>query len=212
MSETERTVIGACQKLEEGKNGWYTVLIDVAGKQYPVKAQTKITHLLDEARRIRDAGLIATWTIKDQPQFNEDGTEKINPNSGKQYVNHYLNSVEEGVQQATQTTPAGTQPVADAKHDALAYADEKRVISRQTCLKQASWVVAAMIANGMDIDQRGPAMEVIAQASQYEIWVYRDIDPLPSSEGGATGASERTGHSESAPPSDEYIPEDDVPF
>ena len=62
---TDVTYVGTVSTLEEKKGGWYAVHIAVPGKQYPVKADTKLEPLLKSVREIRDAGLVATCTVSE---------------------------------------------------------------------------------------------------------------------------------------------------
>lgn len=95
--------VGTVSALVEKKNGWYSVEIAVAGKQYPVKADTKLEPLLKQVREIRDAGLVATFTV------SESDSENINPNTGRPYTERRLEKVEPGAQNQTDAnaSPSG---------------------------------------------------------------------------------------------------------
>jgi hypothetical protein len=109
--------------------------------------------------------------------------------------------------------PLGTAPVATAgpaatpsagpqpHHEVMHFADKDRVISRLSCLSTAAKVLDA-IASEQIAD---PGLEVIELAGRFELWTYRDIDPLPSAEG---GRSSPAAPSEETPPD----PGDDIPF
>lgn len=153
---------GTCSSLEEGKNGWFHIKIAVPGKQYPVKADTKLEHLINDARTVRDSGQVATWTCK------EWDSENINPNSGKPYKERRLEKVEIGA-------PAGgTQTAPEPKHEPMHFADKDRVVARLALLK-----VAATIVTAIDEEPEDMTKTVMGQAQRMEAWVYRDIDPVP---------------------------------
>lgn len=167
--------IGTCSALVEKKGGWYQIQIAVPGKQYPIKADTKLEHLINDAREVRDSGAVATWTV------SESESENINPNSGKPYIERRLEKVELGAQTPAGGTPA--QPPPEAHHEAIHFADKDRAISRMACLKAAAQVWHGAIANpnlgeavesGLDI-----GLEVMTLAGRFEKWIYRDIDPVP---------------------------------
>lgn len=82
---------GTVAALVEKKAGWFSVEIAVPGKQYPVKADTKLENLLKQAREIRDAGSVATFTVR------ESESENINEKTGKPYIERRLQKVEVGV-------------------------------------------------------------------------------------------------------------------
>ena len=86
------TYVGTVQALVEKKAGWHTVEISVPGKQYPVKADTKLEPLLKQVREIRDNDLVATFTV------SETESENINPNNNKPYIERRLQKVEAGAQ------------------------------------------------------------------------------------------------------------------
>lgn len=104
------TYVGTVQALVEKKSGWHTVEIAVPGKQYPVKADTKLEPLLKQVREVRDADLVATFTV------SETESENINPNTSRPYTERRLQKVEPGVaehaqsgQNATGSPTSGTQ-------------------------------------------------------------------------------------------------------
>ena len=88
------TYVGTVQALVEKKAGWHTVEISVPGKQYPVKADTKLEPLLKQAREVRDGGLVATFTV------SETESENINPKNGLPYIERRLQKVELGAENA----------------------------------------------------------------------------------------------------------------
>jgi hypothetical protein len=186
MSDT-LTLVGTLQTIEEKPSGWSTIKVAVAGKQYPVRLDTKLPALIQAARDTK--GAVATWHYKEQT------SEKINPNSGQPFVNRYFEKVELGANVASDGTPA-PEPV----HGALPYADEKRTITRQACLK-----AAAQIYQGVGADERVDApLEVMRAAQRFEQWVYRGLDPTPFSDAPEPGPA----------PKPETVPDDmaHIPF
>jgi len=87
---TDVPYVGTVHSLVEKKDGWFSVEIAVAGKQWPVKADTKLESLLKQVREIRDADLTATFTV------SESESKNINPKSGKPYTERRLEKVEVG--------------------------------------------------------------------------------------------------------------------
>lgn len=84
----EKTEVGKLGGIEEKDNGWFELKIEVDNLKYPVRVATKRESIVQEARELR--GQICTWTFKEQE------SEKVNPNSGKPYINRYLESIKEG--------------------------------------------------------------------------------------------------------------------
>lgn len=162
--------VGTVQALVEKKQGWHTVEINVPGKQYPVKADTKLEPLLKLVREIRDGDLVATFTV------SESESENINPNSGKPYIERRLEKVEPGAQNANGSPTASVREYTPDLKD--------RMIVRQTALKAAAdlyTVTAGQYAEGDEVD---PPLSVMKAAQRFETWVYRGIDEVPFSEGG----------------------------
>lgn len=165
--------IGTCSALVEKKGGWYQIQIAVPGKQYPIKADTKLEHLINDAREVRDSGAVATWTV------SESESENINPNSGKPYIERRLEKVELGAQAPAGGSPAQPQP--EAHHEAIHFADKDRAISRMACIKAACQLYQGQGFWSLTSDQNmtDTALEVMKAAQRFETWIYRDIDPVP---------------------------------
>jgi hypothetical protein len=96
------TYVGTVSALVEKKAGWHTVEISVPGKQYPVKADTKLEPLLKAVREIRDNDLVATFTV------SETESENINPKSGKPFIERRLEKVEASTQNAQNANASPT--------------------------------------------------------------------------------------------------------
>jgi hypothetical protein len=178
MSET-RT--GHCTETTE-KSGWTTFHVDV-GEQYPLKLSTKLQPVIDSARLA--GSNVAEWTFKEQE------SDRINENTGRPYINRYL----EGVNPAGPPVAVGRTPDTAGgrqSHPPVTQGDKDRSITRMAVLKAAS----ELYAGTGDVDG------VFAAATRMETWVYRDIDPVPfmdeaeSVQGGAAGG----------------VPADDIPF
>lgn len=181
MSEgVEKQVVGQCSAVIEKNNDWVEFEIQVPGKEYPIRVSTKLEHLVKAGREAK--GQIATWHYKEVESIDrETGETKINPKSGKPFLNRYLESVELGAQ-TQQNANASEGP--QSHHEAIHYADKDRAITRMACLKAAA-VVYSSAAWAEDDD---PPLAVMAAAARFETWIYRDIDEVPFSE--ATGESE----------------------
>lgn len=76
------TIVGRSDGIKEKSQGWYEVEVLAPGKKYPVRLATKSSTILDQVRETN--GGTATFT------YTESESEKINPNSGKPYINRYL--------------------------------------------------------------------------------------------------------------------------
>lgn len=203
--------VGTCKGLIEKKNGWYAVEIAVPGKQYTYKADTKLEHLLTKAREIRDAGVVATWTVE------EWDSENINPNSGKPYTERRLNGVEEGAAAQPQGGAQTSGP--EPHHEAVHFADKDRLISRQVCLKVAGQIFMGKGFTEFEDSEHDVPLAVMKSAQRFELWLYRDIDPAPFRVSGEDPApaedSQPAENEQEADPRDTYeppYPVDDIPF
>lgn len=166
-----KTIVGVCEEISE-KNGWTTFHVN-AGSKYPVRLSTKLPALIEQGR---EAGSeTAAWTYK------EVESDTINENTGKPYVNRYVEKVEVGDHAAsapnTGVTSAPERPQAGA-HDPVAIGDKERLIVRQTCLKVAGQLFSGL-GNVEKVDERDNVVELIAAAARFETWLYRDIDDPP---------------------------------
>ena len=81
-----KTAVGQCVEIDQKPGSeWVTFNVDV-GTQYPVRLQTKLQPLIELARA---AGAEErAWTYK------ESESQNLNPNSGKPYMNRYLERVD----------------------------------------------------------------------------------------------------------------------
>ena len=158
----EQTVIGTVEGITEKPSGWIEVAVSVPGKQYPVKLATKKSEIIDAVRALG----VGTGSFS----YNEVESEKINPNSGKPYVNRYLEGVEAGG-----ATNAGVS-LPEPHHAPVVGGDKDRAITRMACLKSAAELVAHHPTYAKVED---PGLEVIRQAHRFEQDVYRDINPVP---------------------------------
>jgi hypothetical protein len=184
MTDPEvKTIVGTCGEISE-KSGWTAFHVNVPGSNYPYRLNTKLPAIIDKGRAVGSA--VATWTFKEQV------SEKINDNTGKPYTNRYLNDVEAGAHAPAAGQGPGT-------HDALAAGDRERSIVRQSSLKAASELYAGT----------GDVAGVIAAATRFEVWVYRDLDELPSS-----GAPAAAAGGDATPDADAHSghADDDIPF
>lgn len=127
--------VGTVQALVEKKAGWHTVEISVPGKQYPVKADTKLEPLLKQAREVRDGGLVATFTV------SETESENINPNNNMPYIERRLQKVELGAQGepdanvSPTTSGAGRSETGMSKEE---WAHKDSAIHMMACIKTAA--------------------------------------------------------------------------
>lgn len=142
------TYVGKVGALIEKKAGWHTVEISVPGKQYPVKADTKLEPLLKQVREIRDGDLIATFTI------SETESENINPNSGKPYIERRLEKIELGAQNAPN---ANGSPTTEAQGGMTKeeWARKDSAIHKMACIKAAADALKHTIPSTPTADDLG---------------------------------------------------------
>jgi len=167
------TYVGTVGQLIEKKNGWYAIEVMVPGKQYPIKADTKLENLIGKAREVRDSGAVATFTVE------EWDSDNISPKTSKPYTERRMSSIEEGSHAPAGGTGAGGGADVTAHHEPVADADRQRLISRQTCLKAACELYSGPAVGG----STDPALDVMRVAQRFESWLYRDIDEVPSNGG-----------------------------
>ena len=127
----DTTYVGTVHTLIEKKGGWHTIEIAIPGKQYPVKADTKLEPLLKQVREIRDGDLIATFTV------SETESENINPNSGKPYIERRLEKVELGAQNAPDASASPTTAPQDGMSKEE-WARKDSAIHKMACIKTAA--------------------------------------------------------------------------
>lgn len=118
----KKQIEGVCSEISE-KNGWTSFAIDV-GTQYPVRLQTKLPALIDQARSVGQQR--AVWTYKES-QGNE------NPNKpGTYYMNRYLEGAEVGGTVTETPGPSPSQPRGNGGRSS----DERGSIERQVIIKE----------------------------------------------------------------------------
>lgn len=154
-------VIGTCSGITEKPSGWTELELQVPGKNYPVRLATRDGNLVTAARSL--AGDAGKFT------YTERESDKINPNSGKPYVNRYLDAVE----------PASNgQEPHEPHYRPVIGGDKDRAIARLACLKAAAELIAPRAASSAHPDY-DPALEAMKAAHRFETWVYRDLDEPP---------------------------------
>lgn len=130
---TDVKYVGTVSGLTEKKGGWHTVEIAIPGKQWPVKADTKLEPLLKQVREVRDNDLVATFTV------SETESENINPNSGKPYMERRLEKVEPGfVQDAIGSPSTAAQGSSDQAMSKEEWARKDSAIHKMACIKAAA--------------------------------------------------------------------------
>ena len=105
----ERQIVGILTSVEQRQAGFYRFSIQEPGKQYPIKCDTKQPDLVAAATALQGQQVGAL--VKEQTSTT------INPNSGRPYVNRYLNAIAPagavpavGVSYAMPPTPAPAPP------------------------------------------------------------------------------------------------------
>jgi hypothetical protein len=99
------TVVGKFDGIKEKASGWFEVEVQVPGKNYPVRLATKSTSLLD---KVRDAAKASEGNVLTF-HYKESESSKENPNTGKPYMNRYLEDVEAGATAVANTASGNSQ-------------------------------------------------------------------------------------------------------
>lgn len=186
------TVVGQYDKIIEKTQGWYDVEVRVAGKQYPVKLSTKSSNLLDQVRMTQ--GKVATFT------YTEKESTKTNPNSGKPYINRFLESAEIGGVEDSGGSNAGGSSDKMTKEEWNAK-DRRDFRSR-------AWA-QTISAFAHTVTAEDEPVTVYARLKPFQRKIYEDIvgdlEPAPPKDG--SGVTQ-------AQPVDEPPPydDDDIPF
>lgn len=139
------TYVGKVNALIEKKGGWHTIEIAVPGKQYPVKADTKLEPLLKQVREIRDGDLIATFTI------SETESENINPNTNRPYIERRLEKIELGAQSAPDASGSPTIE-AQSGMSKEEWARKDSAIHKMACIKAAADALKHTVPADPDVD------------------------------------------------------------
>lgn len=180
------TYVGTVNALVEKKAGWHTIEISVPGKQYPVKADTKLEHLIKQVREIRDADLVATFTVA------ESESENINPKSGMPYIERRLQKVEAGANSENGQNANGSPT--SASQDVMTKADwaaKDSAIHKTALIKAAADTLKHTISSEPTKDEIVLFMERVAFMSN--AWHraviaerdHPDQDDIPFSRGAA---------------------------
>jgi hypothetical protein len=155
---------GVVREIAEKPSGWSTISIDI-GTQYPLKVDTKLQPIIELVRALGSNEGIFTYT--------ESESDRINPNSGRPYVNRLL----EGVTPRDAGQPVG-QPVSESAEQVarqpISAGNKDRVIARLACVKAAAEMLRL---NDGTVEEQ--ISNTIAAAARFEGWVYRDIDEVP---------------------------------
>lgn len=127
--------VGTVGALVEKKAGWHTVEISVPGKQYPVKADTKLEHLLKQAREVRDGGMVATFTV------SEEESENINPKNNMPYIERRLQKIEFGAEGHVNASGSPTSAATGSSSEGMTkeeWARKDSAIHKMACIKTAA--------------------------------------------------------------------------
>lgn len=161
MEMSDVTYVGTVSALVEKKSGWHTIEIAVPGKQYPVKADTKLEHLIKQAREIRDQDAVATFTV------SETESENINPNNGRPYIERRLQKMELGAGGASAPVANGSPTSASnsgmSKED---WAAKDSAIHRMACIKAAVEALKHTIPADPSTDDLNTFMDRVGHLSR----------------------------------------------
>ena len=179
---TDVPYVGTVKGLIEKTNDWYTVEIAVPGKQYPIKADTKLDNLLKSVREIRDAGLVATFIVR------ESASQNINPNTGNPYTERRLQSVEAGAQNQQNATasPSGGQQGSGASDGGGMTKEEWRAKDRAADKRALTAIAVSALTHTMPADPSTEDLNKFLErvghltlAWQNVIEAVRDGDDIP---------------------------------
>lgn len=169
---TDVKYVGKVQSIEEKKAGWHAIHIAVPGKQYPIKADTKLEPLLKSVREIRDGDLVATFTV------SETESENINPNNGKPYTERRLERVEAGAQQLEVSTNGDDSGMSKEE-----WAKKDSAIHKMACIKTAATVLTHTLPSDPTAADLGKFIErtaALAAAWHASVLSVRDgTDDIP---------------------------------
>jgi hypothetical protein len=135
----DKDVHGHLVGVEMRQAGWHRFLIQEPGRQYPLKADTKVPEIVEQAMSLMNQQVSA--------QIREQTSETINPHSGQPYVNRYLNQIAaQGFVPTTQGQPQPTQgqPQAAQVQPAISGYDKDLNIMRQCASKCAVAMIGAL--------------------------------------------------------------------
>lgn len=99
----DRVLVGRVSGVEPRSNDWYRFSIHQDGDQYPIKVDTKKAEIVNATLALINQ-TVTCW-------INEKVSDRINENSGKPFINRYLNQIAPGVVAAA-TPSTVTQPQA----------------------------------------------------------------------------------------------------
>lgn len=163
MSDTVE-IVGTLIGIMEKPSGWMQVQIEVPGKQYPVKADTKKAEIIEQARAVGEA--VATWTIK------EVESENINPNTSKPYINRYLEGVELGGTAADATAGGSPDQARYSEEDIARFEAKERRDYRSRAWAQTLGAFTHTIKVDESVE------EVFLRLQPFQRKVYEDVTGL----------------------------------
>lgn len=161
MSESVQ-IVGTLNGIMEKPSGWFQVEIEVPGKQYPVKADTKKSEIIEAVRAVGTE--MATWTI------TESESENVNPNSGKPYINRYLEGVEVGGSPTEADTAGGSPERGRYSEEEVARFEAKE---RRDYRSRAWAQTLGAFTHTIKVDE--PAEDVFARLQPFQRKVYEDV-------------------------------------
>jgi hypothetical protein len=185
-----KQVTGKCTGLEVSESGWSKFLIDI-GTQYPIKLETKLPKLVDEARAMI-GGPETVWTFDES-----DGAP--NPNRpGTNYKNRRLHAIGGQIdpalaQQSQGAAPGQTPPSASGARD--------ESIERQVIVK----AVLPLLGTEQIPDVK-TAMDVIYQLDKFM------GQPRVKAQEAEKPANEVPKPTAAVAPAGGYENDDDIPF
>lgn len=188
MSDT-KTAVGVVQGITEKPNGWTDIQVLFIGREHP----TKLGVGPDDSALVADARALGTGP--GTFEFVEKEGD-INPRSSKPYINRYLQSVQAGTQEASQTQPnasgGAASSTAGGSYEAPPRWTEEEVArfedkERRDFRSRAWGQTTAAFQHTIKVDE--DPLEVFTRLKPFQRKIYEDI----------TGSFA-------------YPPDDDIPF
>jgi hypothetical protein len=165
MDSTDKVVVGLLTGMEPRSSGWFRFTVQEEGKQYPTRLDTKKPEIIEQCKALMGQRVKA--------MFTERESDNINENTGKPYINRYLNNVAAAQAddvssapnptQAPQQNAGGSSPAATRGDDSVR---ELRIMRMG-----ASERAVAMLAAGALDGRLAEVDAATALVEAAEVWV-----------------------------------------
>ena len=148
-------------------NGWTTIELEGA----PKGISTKKKDIVDKIRELEGQMVTASWSESDAK--DRDGNPKINDNTGRPYVNRWLNEVLPAANVQAQDPAPAVTPAAPDHAAAASPATAGPGYSKDVSIvRQVAWKAAAQLFSGT-----GNFTQALAAAAAIETHILRQSEP-----------------------------------